>query len=92
MKKKISFAKNVCFLCTLLSYYLLNDCFFYARQARNAAVFAHGGTKQHLRTQLGLYRQSGSGFTKSLDSGGFVQLGEELLLRAQVKAGDGKKN
>ncbi|XP_031620390.1 uncharacterized protein LOC116338947, partial [Contarinia nasturtii] len=58
-------------------------------QARNAAVFAHGGTKQHLRTQLGLYRQSGSGFTKSLDAGGFVQLGEELMLRAQVKAGDG---
>ncbi|XP_055313280.1 uncharacterized protein LOC129574815 isoform X2 [Sitodiplosis mosellana] len=58
-------------------------------QARNAVVFAHGGGKQSLRTQLGLYRQSGSGFTKNLDAGGFVQLGEELMLRAQVKAGDG---
>lgn len=54
-------------------------------------MFAHGGAKQHLRTQLGLYRQSGSGFTKNLDSGAFVQLGEELMLRAQVKAGDGKE-
>lgn len=53
-------------------------------------MFAHGGGKQHLRTQLGLYRQSASGFTRNLDAGGFVQLGEELMLRAQVKAGDGK--
>lgn len=53
-------------------------------------VFAHSGTKQNFRTQLGLYRQSGSGFSKSLDSGSFVQLGEELMLRAQIKSGDGK--
>lgn len=51
-------------------------------------MFAHGGGKQQLRTQIGLYRQSGSGFTKSLETGGFVQLGEELMLRAQVKNGD----
>lgn len=60
------------------------------RQARNSVVYANGGEKSHLRTQLGLYRHSGSGFTKSLESGGFVQFGEELLLRAQIKHGDGK--
>lgn len=60
------------------------------RQARNSVVFANGGANPHLRTQLGLYRLSGSGFTKSLESGGFVQLGEELMLRAQIKYGDGK--
>lgn len=59
-------------------------------QARNSVVFAHGGTKQNFRTQLGLYRQSSSGFSKILDSGPFVQLGEELMLRAQIKSGDGE--
>lgn len=53
-------------------------------------MYANGGEKPHLRTQLGLYRLSGSGFSKSLESGGFVQLGEELMLRAQIKHGDGK--
>lgn len=58
-------------------------------QSRNA-VFAHGGSSQQLRTHLGLYRHSGSGFSQNLGSGATVQLGEELMLRAQVKAGDGK--
>lgn len=59
-------------------------------QARNAIVFAHGGSSQQLRTHLGLYRHSGSGFSRNLGSGATVQLGEELMLRAQVKAGDGE--
>lgn len=52
-------------------------------------MLAQGGGQQPFRTQLGLYRQSSSGFTKSLDAGDVIQLGEELMLRAQVSGGGG---
>lgn len=62
-------------------------------QERSASgTFAYGGTQRPFRTQLGLFRRSdsGTGFTRSLEPGGSVVLGEELLLRTQVRSGDGE--
>lgn len=59
-------------------------------QGRSAGTFAQGGSQQPFRTQLGLFRNLDGAFTKSLESGSVVQLGEELMLRAQVKSGDGE--
>lgn len=58
-------------------------------QARSAGAFAQGGTQQPYRTQISLYRQTQGSLTP-LAPGAVVQLGEELVLRAHVKAGDGK--
>lgn len=57
-------------------------------QARNAMVYSHMG-RQQLRSHIGLYRQVSGGLAKSLLPGSAVQLGEELMLRAQIKSGDG---
>lgn len=40
---------------------------------------------------MGIYRQANNGFTRNLEPGGVVLLGEELMLRAHVKTGDGNK-
>lgn len=66
--------------------------FPFRRQARSAGTFAHGGTQQFFRTQLGIFQNVNGAFSKKLESGSAVQLGEELMLRAQVKSGDGKNN
>jgi len=62
-------------------------------QARSAATtFAQGGSQQPFRTQVALFRKSdgsGSSFTRSIDPGGTVQLGEEMMLRIHTRAGDG---
>ncbi|XP_062556064.1 uncharacterized protein LOC134220940 [Armigeres subalbatus] len=61
-------------------------------QERSASgTFAYGGSQRPFRTQLGLFRRSenGNGFTRSLEPGGSVVLGEELMLRTQVRSGDG---
>ncbi|XP_063708836.1 uncharacterized protein LOC134837394 [Culicoides brevitarsis] len=56
----------------------------------NGGVVAQGGGNQQFRSQVGLFRKSDeNGFSQALTSGSAVQLGEELMLRAQVRAGDG---
>lgn len=54
-------------------------------------VVAQGGGNQQFRSQVGLFRKTDeNGFSQPLTTGSVVQLGEELMLRAQVRAGDGK--
>ena len=56
-----------------------------------SGAFAQGGSQLPFRTYLGIMRkdQNGGGYTRNLEPGGTVTLGEELILRSQVKAGDG---
>ncbi|XP_016994410.3 uncharacterized protein [Drosophila takahashii] len=58
-------------------------------QARNGGSYAHGGNQNAFRTHVELLRKGSTGYTRHLESNGAVQLGEELLLRAHVLAGDG---
>ncbi|XP_067626759.1 uncharacterized protein [Eurosta solidaginis] len=58
-------------------------------QARSLGTYAHGGTQLPLRTHVELLRRTANGFTRQLDAHSAVLLGEELLLRAHVIAGDG---
>uniref|UniRef100_A0ABK8FY12 ZP domain-containing protein n=1 Tax=Anopheles gambiae TaxID=7165 RepID=A0ABK8FY12_ANOGA len=64
-------------------------------QARSGTgtAFAIGGSQRPFRSQLGIFRRQGGGvggsFTRALQPGGAVLLGEELMLRTQVSAGDG---
>ncbi|EDW00694.1 uncharacterized protein LOC6559168 [Drosophila grimshawi] len=58
-------------------------------QARSAGSYAHGGNQNAFRTHVELLRRGSNGYTRHLESNGAVQLGEELLLRAHVLAGDG---
>lgn len=59
----------------------------------NGGVVAQGGGNQLFRSQVGLFRKSDeNGFSQALTTGSVVQLGEELMLRAQVRTGDGKKS
>lgn len=48
-----------------------------------------GGIQQPYRTQISLYRMANGGVGSVLTSGATVQLGDELMIRAHVKAGDG---
>lgn len=59
------------------------------RQARSGGSYAHGGDQNALRTHVELLRKGSTGYTRHLENNGAVQLGEELLLRAHVLAGDG---
>jgi hypothetical protein len=61
-------------------------------QGRSVGTVAHGGNQQVFQSNLGLFRRAdtGGGFTRSVEPGGVVQLGEEMMLRVQVRAGDGK--
>ena len=65
-------------------------------QARSGTgtAFAIGGSQRPFRSQLGIFRRQGGGgggsFTRALQPGGAVLLGEELMLRTQVSAGDGE--
>ncbi|KAH8252768.1 hypothetical protein KR032_001825 [Drosophila birchii] len=59
-------------------------------QARSGGSYAHGGNQNPFRTHVELLRKGGNGYTRHLETNGAVQLGEELLLRAHVLAGDGK--
>uniref|UniRef100_A0A182FU78 Uncharacterized protein n=1 Tax=Anopheles albimanus TaxID=7167 RepID=A0A182FU78_ANOAL len=58
-----------------------------------STAFAVGGSQRPFRSQLGIFRRAqsvaGGGFTRPLQPGGAVLLGEELMLRTQVSAGDG---
>ncbi|XP_030554157.1 uncharacterized protein LOC115757862 [Drosophila novamexicana] len=58
-------------------------------QARSVGSHAHGGNQNAFRTHVELLRRGTNGYTRHLESNGAVQLGEELLLRAHVLAGDG---
>uniref|UniRef100_A0A182MES4 ZP domain-containing protein n=1 Tax=Anopheles culicifacies TaxID=139723 RepID=A0A182MES4_9DIPT len=60
-------------------------------RAGSGTAFAIGGSQRPFRSQLGIFRrQNGGGsFTRALQPGGAVMLGEELMLRTQVSAGDG---
>uniref|UniRef100_A0A182RY06 ZP domain-containing protein n=1 Tax=Anopheles funestus TaxID=62324 RepID=A0A182RY06_ANOFN len=60
-------------------------------RAGTGTAFAVGGSQRPFRSQLGIFRrQNGGGsFTRALQPGGAVMLGEELMLRTQVSAGDG---
>ncbi|XP_055628307.1 uncharacterized protein LOC129769839 isoform X2 [Toxorhynchites rutilus septentrionalis] len=61
-------------------------------QGRSASgTFAYGGSQRPFRSQLGLFRRKADGgaFTRSLEPGGAVMLGEEVILRTQVRSGDG---
>lgn len=62
---------------------------YFHSQSRNIGTIARGGNQQPFHTQINLYRNSLNGFTKLLEPNGIVQLGEELMVRAQVKSGDG---
>ena len=53
-------------------------------------TYARGGQQNPFRTHVELLRKGTTGFTRSLDHNKAVQLGEELMLRAHVLAGDGK--
>ncbi|XP_058458056.1 uncharacterized protein LOC131434859 [Malaya genurostris] len=57
----------------------------------SSGTFAFGGSQRPFRSQLGLFRkqENGNGFTRALEPGGSVLLGEDLILRTQVKSGDG---
>lgn len=57
----------------------------------SGGAVAHGGSGQQFRTQVGLFRRADeNGFTQALQPGDSVQLGEELMLRAQARSGDGE--
>nr|XP_016928874.1 uncharacterized protein LOC108009223 [Drosophila suzukii] len=56
-------------------------------QARSGGSYAHGGNQ--FRTHVELLRKGNTGYTRHLETNEAVQLGEELLLRAHVLAGDG---
>ncbi|EDV37368.2 uncharacterized protein Dana_GF13410 [Drosophila ananassae] len=58
-------------------------------QSRSVGSYAHGGNQNPFRTHVELLRKGSTGYTRHLESNGAVQLGEELLLRAHVLAGDG---
>ncbi|XP_011197939.2 uncharacterized protein LOC105222350 [Bactrocera dorsalis] len=58
-------------------------------QARSLGTYALGGTQLPFRTHVELFRRTAKGFTRHLDTHSAVLLGEELLLRAHVIAGDG---
>ncbi|KAH8291145.1 hypothetical protein KR054_009127 [Drosophila jambulina] len=58
-------------------------------QSRSVGSYAHGGNQNPFRTHVELLRKGGNGYTRHLETNGAVQLGEELLLRAHVLAGDG---
>lgn len=67
------------------------------RSARMAARVATGGHRNTFETEMGLYRKT-SGFSGSnplfdakIQPGGAVILGEEVLLRAVVRDGDGEQ-
>ena len=62
------------------------------RSGRNAPKVETGGHKNAFETEVGLYRKTfGSGhlFDAKIQPGGTVILGEEILLRALVREGDG---
>lgn len=62
-------------------------------QKRSNGLHAQGGAQFPFRTDVAIYRKSGSDLNaktySKLQSGGVVQLGEELILRAHINAGDG---
>ncbi|XP_052873186.1 uncharacterized protein LOC128278496, partial [Anopheles cruzii] len=67
-----------------------NDPPAVGRSVGAGTALAVGGSQRPFRSQLGVFRrQAGGAFTRPLPPGGGVMLGEELMLRAQVSAGDG---
>ncbi|XP_055691612.1 uncharacterized protein LOC129794782 [Lutzomyia longipalpis] len=58
--------------------------------ARRISAVLEGGTQQPFRSQIALFRRHSDGtFTEPLAQGAEVFLGEDLMLRAQVKPQDG---
>ncbi|KAH8384692.1 hypothetical protein KR093_005568 [Drosophila rubida] len=58
-------------------------------QSRNSGTYARGGNQNAFRTHVELLRRGTNGYTRHLESNGAVQLGEDLMVRAHVLAGDG---
>ncbi|KAM8713296.1 hypothetical protein ACLKA7_013587 [Drosophila subpalustris] len=58
-------------------------------QSRSLGTYARGGNQNPFRTHVELLRRGSNGYTRHLENNGAVQLGEDLLLRAHVLAGDG---
>lgn len=61
-------------------------------QSRTMSSVIEGGSQLPFRSQIGLFRRNRNdgSFTEPLAEGGEVLLGEDLMLKAQVKAEDGK--
>lgn len=73
--------------------FLLFNSFYCPRSARMAPRVATGGHKNAFETEVGLYRKtlgSDHQFDVKIQPGGAVILGEEILLRAAIREGDGK--
>lgn len=54
---------------------------------------ASGGNQRHFEMQVGLFRRSpgvGGDYSLAIAPGAALPLGEDLLLRATVREGDGK--
>lgn len=63
------------------------------RQGRSANTIASGGHQRNFEMDVNIFRRNplSKEFTQIISPGSPVQLGEELLLRASVKDGDGWK-
>lgn len=66
---------------------------FIFSQGRSAAPIVSGGSQRQFETQVGLFRRTpgtGGDFTLAISPGAALPLGEDLMLRANVREGDGK--
>lgn len=70
-----------------------------ARSAVSSATVVTGGSQRGFESQVGLFRRAGArsgatdnpgDFSRSVAPGQAVLLGEDLMLRATVRDGDGK--
>lgn len=65
---------------------------YYSSETRSTPTLARGGSQQNFESQVDLLRRSSDGtnkFSRVVKPGTIVQIGEELLLRASVREGDG---
>uniref|UniRef100_A0A1I8PZK0 ZP domain-containing protein n=1 Tax=Stomoxys calcitrans TaxID=35570 RepID=A0A1I8PZK0_STOCA len=58
-------------------------------QSRSLGTYAKGGSQNAFRTHVELLRKTPQGYARHVHGNEAVQLGEDLLLRAHVLAGDG---
>lgn len=67
------------------------DLFF--SKGRSLSTIASGGMQNNFDTHVSLYKRAigGNEFDALVNPGDTVLLGEELLLRASVRDGDGKQ-
>lgn len=91
-KKGFLFSFYFKLLSPIVSTYCETLLLYFFSQSKNSGTLARGGNQQPFHTQINLYKNSLNGFTKILEPSGIVHLGEDLLLRAHVKSGDGWNN